>query len=542
MLSERKRDEIKIKFENSLNPSPSAFGFDLLTIKPSHFINYSNLDTIRIQKKFKMNQVKIHKNYDNDNDTLTTMMLLTASEQNILSGDWYQKREENDFNNLSATTYDAFKHLYDESVTEGIKKNAKLFKYFDEKTMNTVKPGTYSSFKKLFSLSNRLSSILVEKKVKETNLLTKLNITSNQILDNKSLILNSLKNYKTEDFFSITRDIQECNKMLEQNRNLTQTIWTDEESSLTEEDEINLASIFLPNDQKIDFNISKNEIQAISDASTDIAHKLAIKENERLILKADKANNLKTIKYIDAQIELNDEIKENCESDIRQLLKNLSASSERQQVILNSINDEQKLEEFLKENLKKKNQLNEVFAKSLLENQNTKSDVAGIKNLKFVKKNYHIIFALDNSGSMTDEFGSVLNSVNAILEKRKKLPVSNDTVSVIKFNSEANIEYLNAKIKETISIENECGGGTSFVKALQKINDILGKTNEEMFTPIIFFLSDGEGESLNVVLNKCHSVKNEFSTMNLLFFTVGYGNKADSKCLEERCLTMARLY
>jgi len=65
-----------------------------------------------------------------------------------------------------------------------------------------------------------------------------------------------------------------------------------------------------------------------------------------------------------------------------------------------------------------------------------------------------------------------LNSVNRVIEGRRKLPVCNQKVSVITFNQTAEIEHLNVRLRETINIKNKPEGGTSFVKLL-KLENVL---------------------------------------------------------------------
>ena len=103
---------------------------------------------------------------------------------------------------------------------------------------------------------------------------------------------------------------------------------------------------------------------------------------------------------------------------------------------------------------------------------------------------------------------------------------------MIKFSDKATIEHLNVDIKEKIEVAKLRGGGTSFIKPLEKLDQILMQVEKEVFIPIVFFLSDGFGEKRESVFNYCKKINEKFKNMDLLFFSVGYGDVADAETLE----------
>ncbi|CAF0872737.1 unnamed protein product [Brachionus calyciflorus] len=81
------------------------------------------------------------------------------------------------------------------------------------------------------------------------------------------------------------------------------------------------------------------------------------------------------------------------------------------------------------------------------------------------------------------------------------------------------------------------GCGTSFINALDRFKEVLEEINCEKCVPIVFFLSDGNGESQNIVLDKCQDLRNEFMNYEIIFFTVGFTSSTDSSILEEMSKT-----
>jgi len=156
-------------------------------------------------------------------------------------------------------------------------------------------------------------------------------------------------------------------------------------------------------------------------------------------------------------------------------------------MILEQFNDPKRLATFLNENLERRKKFDENFASTMLESQKTDQDlIYDIKNLKTINKNYHIIFLLDKSGSMYGQFDEVIKSTQTVIQKRASLPITSDTVSIIKFNDKAVAEVQNVSVKEPITIKNDVGGGTSFVEPLDKLQEILNEVEFQTIKTSIF--------------------------------------------------------
>jgi hypothetical protein len=138
-------------------------------------------------------------------------------------------------------------------------------------------------------------------------------------------------------------------------------------------------------------------------------------------------------------------------------------------------------------------------------------------------------------------YDQVISSVKKVIEIRKAIPLTKDKMSLIKFDSKAHIEILNKSVNDEFKVSDMRGGGTTFVKPLESLVEILRDINFDLEIPIVMFLSDGQGESTQKVLDFINNkILNDpaigsycSNNENMLFFTIGYGDEADKKTLEE---------
>jgi hypothetical protein len=246
----------------------------------------------------------------------------------------------------------------------------------------------------------------------------------------------------------------------------------------------------------------------------------------------DSEKTLSTVKVaqLNEILELKKKQLDDLNGEIKRLKENKESNMNIKKNILETFYDPKKINEYISKQQQICQQFDDQYAQSLLQINKESSELFDdIKNVKVVQKNYSIIFILDESGSMAPHFKTVITSVKKVIDKRKKEPIAKDRVSVIKFNSKALIEHINVDIKEDITITDLRGGGTSFIEPLKKLRDVLSQIDKDLFIPIVFFLSDGYGERCSDVLKFCKKVYQEFSTIDMLFFTVGYGNAPGKK-------------
>ena len=139
---------------------------------------------------------------------------------------------------------------------------------------------------------------------------------------------------------------------------------------------------------------------------------------------------------------------------------------------------------------------------------------------------------------MSGVYNTVIESVKKVIDNRKARSLPNDKMSLIKFDDDATIEILNKSINDEFKVSSMSGGGTTFLKPLKLLTDILMEIDYDVEIPVVLFLSDGQAESKNTVVNYINenvlkSIKNpDWAEQKLLFFAIGYGNDADKDTLE----------
>eukprot|EP00592_Proboscia_alata_P021016 CAMPEP_0194422834 /NCGR_PEP_ID=MMETSP0176-20130528/22158_1 /TAXON_ID=216777 /ORGANISM="Proboscia alata, Strain PI-D3" /LENGTH=128 /DNA_ID=CAMNT_0039231797 /DNA_START=65 /DNA_END=447 /DNA_ORIENTATION=+ len=77
----------------------------------------------------------------------------------------------------------------------------------------------------------------------------------------------------------------------------------------------------------------------------------------------------------------------------------------------------------------------------------------------------HIIFVLDQSGSMAHDWGGVVNAYNQYLSRRRENQSDSDLVSVVQFDHCAVVSVNKQPLAMSPTNLNFGGGGTSFLPA-----------------------------------------------------------------------------
>lgn len=120
----------------------------------------------------------------------------------------------------------------------------------------------------------------------------------------------------------------------------------------------------------------------------------------------------------------------------------------------------------------------------LAETQTTRGEVTG-------DHGKHIIFVLDMSGSMNQDWSGVVEAYKKYIACRKQTQSESDLVSVVQFDDHASTTVSMVALNDTPDNLSFSGGGTSFYPAAQNAFEIATKT-PYTYTPTIVFMSDGE--------------------------------------------------
>jgi Mg-chelatase subunit ChlD len=153
----------------------------------------------------------------------------------------------------------------------------------------------------------------------------------------------------------------------------------------------------------------------------------------------------------------------------------------------------------------------------------------------FNERGRHIIFVLDESGSMETSWSGVIAAYRKYIAKRKQSQSDSDLVSVVQFDNSSRITVTNQSLLGTPGQLSFNGGGTSFHPAALDACKLARETPLS-HSPIIIFMSDGEA-------NDAYKAAREFSTLNghitrnsgkdLELHVIAFGNGAMHAQLEE---------
>ncbi len=118
----------------------------------------------------------------------------------------------------------------------------------------------------------------------------------------------------------------------------------------------------------------------------------------------------------------------------------------------------------------------------------------------------HVIFVLDESGSMNSSWSGVVAAYRQYVEKRKQSQSDSDLVSVVQFDGVSRITVTNASLSEAPMNLSQHGGGTLFHPAALDACK-LARDTPLSHTPVIIFMSDGEAGDASAAAR-------EFSLLN----------------------------
>jgi len=147
----------------------------------------------------------------------------------------------------------------------------------------------------------------------------------------------------------------------------------------------------------------------------------------------------------------------------------------------------------------------------------------------------HVVFVLDESGSMSGAFSGVVNAYNQFLNIRKRSNQGRptDLISVITFDGNAKVHACAVRVQDVLTQIPFRGGGTDFGPAMQCaleiLNSDLSSADRRYLTPVLIFMSDGCGGS---GISQLQSIYANHSARGLKFHVMGFGG-VDSRSLTD---------
>ena len=102
----------------------------------------------------------------------------------------------------------------------------------------------------------------------------------------------------------------------------------------------------------------------------------------------------------------------------------------------------------------------------------------------------HIVFVLDQSGSMSYDWNGVIAAYNQYIARRRQNQSESDLVSVVQFDDHATVSVRMSPIGQSPNNLSYRGGGTSFHPAAQSACELASATPPSHI-PVVVFMSDG---------------------------------------------------
>lgn len=137
---------------------------------------------------------------------------------------------------------------------------------------------------------------------------------------------------------------------------------------------------------------------------------------------------------------------------------------------------------------------------------------------------YHIVLALDDSGSMMGQpWRDLETAVVSFLQKRLAVS-SHDLVSIVIHNHVARIACEQRHITSNPEQFMRFGGGNNdFAAAFQVSNEVLSRTDFTKYTPMLLFLSDGGCGNGEI---EATEIGRRYLSKGLVYYTIAFGSRA----------------
>jgi len=141
---------------------------------------------------------------------------------------------------------------------------------------------------------------------------------------------------------------------------------------------------------------------------------------------------------------------------------------------------------------------------------------------------YHLFFCLDESGSMSNDWNSLLQAVTGFITKRIEMCNANcapvkDMVTVVNYASSARVVFKNQAISPNLVAQIKYqGGGTDFAAGLSVAEQCIASANTPTLTPCLVFMSDGGSNNGEAEMSRIFT-----KFPNVKVFVVGFGSGCD---------------
>lgn len=147
----------------------------------------------------------------------------------------------------------------------------------------------------------------------------------------------------------------------------------------------------------------------------------------------------------------------------------------------------------------------------------------------------HIIFILDESGSMRFNWGGVVTAFKKYIAQRRQNQNELDLVSVVQFDNRARVTICRESITSAARGLDYHGGGTQFAPAALEGSQLAASTPSS-HKPTIVFMSDGgtnDAPAAASTFNALNTAVQHKHGCDLDMHVIAFGNGADTQQLQQ---------
>lgn len=147
----------------------------------------------------------------------------------------------------------------------------------------------------------------------------------------------------------------------------------------------------------------------------------------------------------------------------------------------------------------------------------------------------HILFCLDESGSMSSNWNGLLQAFSDFLNIRSHFR-ADDKISCIQYDSGARVpfQYVGLDVAtQRASTLPQQGGGTCFLPPLIEVGKLLANDPNPLLNVLLVFMTDGQaGDDEAVYTRELQSLCSKYSNRQMQFYSIQFGTD-DSGTLEK---------
>jgi len=168
-----------------------------------------------------------------------------------------------------------------------------------------------------------------------------------------------------------------------------------------------------------------------------------------------------------------------------------------------------------------------VVSVPLVQNHQNAANTIGVS---LTGSSKHIVFVLDESGSMSFNWSGVVVAYNNYMKRRLEQQFDLDLVSVVQFDSGAHVTVQMENIVNAPDALGYSGGGTRFHPAAHEAYNLVLQTPAS-HSPVVVFMSDGMADDSSAAASTFNSLNQEVKNRyggELELHVIGFGGGTDT--------------